>query len=180
MTSPGGLLPPIGLEIPCSSHAAAVPLKIDAIGLVQLDFKGGIRLRVESNIGGGFGGVRLKIIGEEYSADSPVLGRVTLSQADIDTTPLSLLEIVSNNPPTFKNTLFHDFTLSIEKFPGSNEPMVLANTKTMTTLNSSLRVFPPQGDVYQMQEPVGFAPVGDPGKVVAQLMTLPITRAHNP
>ncbi|MFF7888162.1 hypothetical protein ACH40F_43770 [Streptomyces sp. NPDC020794] len=180
MTSPGGLLPPVGLEIPCSSHAADVPLKIDAIGMVQLDFQGGIRLRVESNIAGGLGGVRLKIIGEEYSADHPMLGRVTLSQADIDTTPLSLLEIVSATPPTFRNTLFHDFTLSIEKFPGSNEPMVLANTKTMTTLNNSLRVFPPQGDVYQMQEPASFAPIGNPGKVVAQLMALPITRSHNP
>ncbi|MFE9454541.1 hypothetical protein [Streptomyces sp. NPDC006739] len=180
MTSPDGLLPPIGMEIPCSSHAAAVPLKIDAIGMVQLDLKGGIRLRVEAPIGAGLGGVKMKIIGEEYTADHPMLGRVTLSQADTDVTPLSLLEIISDNPAVYRNTLYHDFTLTIEKPPGSNGPMVLSNTKTMTTRNDSLTAFPPQGHVYQTQEPVDFAPVGDPGRVVAQLMALPMTRSHNP
>jgi hypothetical protein len=180
MVSLGGLLPPIGLEIPCSGYAVNVPLKIDALGLVTLDFKGGIRVRVEANLGGGLGGVKLRIIGEEYSADHPVLGKLTLAQSDIDTTPLSLLEVVSNMPPKFKNTLFHDFTLTVEKFPGATGPTVLANTRTMTTLNDSLPMFPPQGDVYQMLEPVDFAPVGNPGSPVAQLMAFPMTRSHNP
>jgi hypothetical protein len=180
MVSIGGLLPPIGLEIPCSGYAVNVPLKIDAIGMVQLDFKGGIKVRIEANLNGGLGGVKLKIIGEEYSADHPTLGRVTLSQSDTDATPLSLLEVVSNMPPKFRNTLFHDFTLTIEEFPGATGPQVLSNTKTMTTLNDNLTVFPPQGSVYQLQQPVDFAPVSDPDKVVAQLMALPMTMSHNP
>ncbi|MEW2306944.1 hypothetical protein AB0958_44695 [Streptomyces sp. NPDC006655] len=180
MVSIGGLLPPIGLEIPCSGYAVNVPLKIDATGMVELDFKGGIRVRIEANLNSGLGGVKMRIIGEEYSADHPTLGRVTLSQADIDTTPLSLLEVLSNMPPTFRSTLFHDFTLTIEKFPGTGESMVLSNTKTMTTLNSNLTVFPPQGAVYQLQQPVDFAPVGDPANAVVQLMALPMTMSHNP
>ncbi|GAA2134702.1 hypothetical protein GCM10009760_12250 [Kitasatospora kazusensis] len=180
MVSLGGLIPPVGLEIPCSSYAVNVPLQINVLGIVTLDLKGGIRFRVESNIAGGLGGVKLKIIGEEYSADSPVLGKVTLAQADIDTTPLSLLEVTSNFPPAFRNTLFHDFTLTLEKPPGGGEPMVLSNTRTMTTLCDSLKLFPPQGDVYQLQQPVDFAPVGSPDMVVAQLLQLPMTRSHNP
>jgi len=180
MTSLGGLLPPIGLEIPCSGYAVNVPLQINVLGILTLDFKGGVRYRVEANIPGGLGGVKMRIIGEEYSADSPVLGRVTLSQADIDTTPLSLLEVVSNMPPSFRNTVFHDFTLTVEKPPGGGDPLVLTNTKTMTTLCENLTVFPPQGSVYQLQQPVDFAPIGSPDQVVAQLLQLPMTMSHNP
>ncbi|MEU3048812.1 hypothetical protein ABZ705_20275 [Streptomyces sp. NPDC006984] len=180
MATPDGLIPPIGQEIPCSGYAANVPIKFDALGVVYLDFKGGITFRVESNITGGLGGVKLKIIGEEYAADHQTLGKVILSRAEVDTTPLSLLEVLSNTPPKLKNTLFHDFTLTIEKPPGGGGPLVLPNVKTVTTMNDSLTVFPPQGDVYQLQQPVDFAPVGEPNKVVAQLLQLPMTRTHNP
>lgn len=178
MTS-GGLLPPIGLEIPCSCYAVNVPLRVDVLGIVRLDFKGGIKVRVEENIAGGLGGVKLKVIGHEVSAYSPVLGKVTISQADIDTTPLSLLELTSNLPPTFRQTMFLDFTVTIEKPPGGSGPLVLSNTKTAVLLNN-LTVFPPQGAVYQLQEPVDLAPVGAPNQVVAQLQQFPVTVSHNP
>lgn len=80
VSSPYGQLPPIGLEIPCSGYAIDVPLQVAVLGVVNLGFKGGIKFRVEANLGTGMGGVKLEIIGEEYSADSPVLGKVTLSQ----------------------------------------------------------------------------------------------------
>ncbi|MEW2049063.1 hypothetical protein [Streptomyces sp. NPDC005476] len=50
----------------------------------------------------------------------------------------------------------------------------------MTTLNDNVTVFPPQGSIYQLQQPVEFAPVGEPSKVVAQLLQFPTTRSHNP
>lgn len=180
MTTLSGVLPPIGLEIPCSSYAVNVPLQINVLGLVTLDIKGGIRFRVEETIPGGQGGVKMRIIGEEYSADSPVLGKVTLSQADVDTTPLSVLEVTSTMPPVLRHTLFHDFTLTIEKPPGGGGPALLSNTRTMTTLCDRLTVFPPQGSIYQVQQPVDFAPLDNPGQVVAQLLPFPMTRSHNP
>ncbi|MFD0340294.1 hypothetical protein ACFVH0_16665 [Streptomyces sp. NPDC127117] len=64
---PHGQLLPIGLEIPCSSYAIDVPLKVAVLGIVDLDLKGGIKFRIEANLGTGMGGVKLKIIGEEYS-----------------------------------------------------------------------------------------------------------------
>jgi hypothetical protein len=180
MVAIGGLLPPIGLEIPCSAYAVNVPMQVNVLGIVTLDFKGGFRVRVEANIASGLGGVKLKMIGIEFSADSPILGKVTLSQADIDVTPLSLLEVIGNMPPKFRNTFFWDFTCTVEKPPGGGPPMQLSNTKTWRELNDSLTVFPPQGSVYQLQEPVDFAPVGAPNQVGAQILQFPLTVSHNP
>lgn len=180
MVAISGLMPPIGLEIPCSCYASSVPLSVNVLGIVTLDFKGGIRVRVEANLAGGMGGVRLKVIGHEVSADSPVLGKVTISQADIDTTPLSLLEVISNMPPTFRQTMYLDFSVTVEKPPGGGPPLVLSNTKTATLINNNLRQFPPMGDVYQLQQPIDLAPVGAPNQVIATLQQFPVTVSHNP
>jgi hypothetical protein len=176
----GGLLPSVGLEIPCSCYAINVPLNVNVLGLVTLDFKGGITVRVEGNLREGLGGLQLRVIGHEVSADSPVLGRVTISQADTEVTPLSLLEVIKNLPPTFRQTMFLDFTVTIEKPPGGGPPLVLSNTKTAALINPNLTRFPPQGDVYQLQAPVDLAPVGAPDQVVAQLQQFPVTVTHNP
>jgi hypothetical protein len=58
--------------------------------------------------------------------------------------------------------------------------MMLSNTKTATLLNDNLMVFPPQGSVYQLQQPIDLAPVGVPNQVVAQLLQFPVTVSHNP
>jgi hypothetical protein len=180
MSAPGSsYLPPVGLEVPMACHAADVPIRFDALGVVRLDFKGGIRLRVEEDITSGLGGVRLRVIGFEVSADSPVLGRVTFSQGDIDTTPLSLLEVIGNSP-VFRQTTFLDYTATVEKPPAGDGPLVLSNTKTATLTSARLTNFPPQGDVYQLQEPVDLAPIGSPDQVVATLMQFPVTVSHNP
>jgi hypothetical protein len=136
--------------------------------------------RVEANLGAGLGDVKLKVLGFEVSADSPVLGKVTLRKADVDVTPLSLLELTKNLPPTFRQTKFLDFTVTIEKPPGGGPPLVLSNTKTARLINDNLAVYPPQGSVYQLQEPVDLAPVGAPSRVVAQLLQFPSTWSHNP
>src|SRR5262249_26229696 len=103
-----------------------------------------------------------------------------LSQADIDTTPLSLLEVISTLPPKFRSTTFLDLTMTMEKPPGGGPPLTLANTKTMTLLNDNLTTFPPQGSVYQLQQPVDFAPVGVPNQTIATLLQFPVTMSHNP
>ncbi|MCY1083598.1 hypothetical protein [Archangium lansingense] len=178
--SMGGLIPPIGLEIPMSCYAVNVPLMVNVLGVITLDFKGGFKERVEANLGAGLGGVKLKMLGFEVSADSPVVGKVTLSLADIDVTPLGLLEVTGNLPPTFRHTIFWDFKATIEKPPGGGPPLVLSNTKTGKLLNSHFTAYPPQGSVYQLQEPVDLAPVGAPTQVVAQLLQFPVTVSHNP
>ncbi|KFE69241.1 hypothetical protein [Hyalangium minutum] len=175
-----GLIPPIGLEIPCSGYGVNIPLQVNVLGIVTLDFKGGIKYRIEANLGAGLGGVKMKVIGYEQSADSPVLGKVTFSQADVDTTPLSLLELTKTLPPTFRQTTYLDIRVTIEKPPGGGPPLVLMNTKPLTLVNDSLTVFPPQGSVYQLQAPVDLSPVGNPNQVVATLLQFPTTWSHNP
>jgi hypothetical protein len=76
--------------------------------------------------------------------------------------------------------MFLDFTVTIEKPPGGGPPMQLSNTKTATLLNDKLTVFPPQGAVYQLQQPVDLAPVGTPAQVVATLLQFPVTVSHFP
>ena len=49
--------------------------------------------------------MKLKIIGHEVSADSPVFGKTLSIQPDIDTTPLSTLELIGTMPPKFRATL---------------------------------------------------------------------------
>lgn len=175
-----GLLPPIGLEMPLSCYAVAVPLSVNVLGLITLDFKGGATVRVEDRISSGLGGVKLRVLGFEMSADSPILGQVTLSLADIDVTPLSLLELVSSLPPVYRNTLFLDFTVTVQKPPGGGPPLVLSNTEPAELFNNELPTFPPQGNVYQLQQPVELAPVGAPTQVIARLQQMPTTVTHNP
>ena len=180
MVSSGDSLPSIGSEFPCSGYAINVPLQLDVLGIITLDFKGGITVRGEENLREGLGGVRLRVISAEVSADSPVLGRVTISQADTEVTPLSLLQVTSNLQRTFRNTIYLDLTVTIDNPPGGGPPLVLSNPRTAELLNDSLTVFPPQGQVYQLQEPVDLAPVGVPDNVIAQLLLFPVTVTHNP
>ncbi len=172
-------LPPIGLEVPIASYASDSPLRVDVLGVVRLDFKGGIKFRVVDRISSGLGGVTLQVIGNEWSADSPVLGRVIISQADVDTTPLGTLEVVDERP-TFRDTWRLDWTVTIEKPPGGGPPLTLVNTRTAELGSDRLSHWPPQGAVYQLRAPVDLAPVGDRDQVVGQLQQLPMTASHNP
>lgn len=105
-------LPSIGQEIPVACHASDTPLRVDALGLVTVDIKGGFRARVEQEVQAG---VKLKVVGFEMSGDSPVLGRVTLAWADLGTSPLSAVEV--NGSSNYRNTMYFDWTLTIEKPP---------------------------------------------------------------
>jgi hypothetical protein len=151
-----------------------------------LDMKGGIRYRVEADLAGGAGepggrgGVKLRIIGHELHADHGTLGRVTLAQADNDTTPLSLLEVIETTPPAFRVTIFWDATLTIEKPPGGDRLLVLTNLEPGTSLHDELRSWPPQGATQRLKEPVEWVKVGSTGPVVATLTEYAPTESHNP
>jgi hypothetical protein len=160
-------------------YGADIPLRVEVLGLVLLDFRGGTRRRIEAGLGSGLGGVRQKVIGFQVSADSPVLGQVTMCQADVDTTPLSLLEVTSNEPLTLRETIFLDVTLTIEKPPGGGPPLILTNSKPLTLIADRLSWYPAQGVVYQLREPVDLSPVGKPGQVVATLQQFPMTMSHS-
>src|SRR5882757_6723670 len=112
MATASDSLPSVGLETSCSAYAVNAPFMVNVLGVLTLDFKGGLKTRVDSNLSSG-SGVKLKMLALELSADSPILGKVTITQANIDITPLSLLEVTGAS--TFRNTFFWDFTVTIEK-----------------------------------------------------------------
>lgn len=176
---PGGLLPPSGSKIACSCSALQVPLDVDVLGTFHLDFRGGLEARIEASPGPG-GGVRLRVVAYQMSAVSPALGRVFITRADIDLTPVSLLELLESSPPVYCHTLFLDFHLMIERPPSGGRPLVLSNIRTARLQNNRLTAFPPQDALYQLQEPVSLAPVSVPGHGIARLTRLPVTLSRLP
>ncbi|MEU4587795.1 peptidase inhibitor family I36 protein [Kitasatospora aureofaciens] len=118
--------------------------------------------------------MRVRVIGFGVTADTSDVGGVTIAQSNNDTAPLSLLEAVSDR--TLRTTPFLDWTMSIEEPPGGGGRLELSNTQTVALVNDHLTLFPPQGDVYQLQQPVDHTPAGGPaGQVVATLLQFPVT-----
>ncbi|MFE2521619.1 hypothetical protein [Streptomyces mirabilis] len=64
------LPPPIGAEIPCSMLAINSPLKIRN-SLVTVDFRGGIKHRVDANPNDPINSVRMRTVGFKISAELP-------------------------------------------------------------------------------------------------------------
>ncbi|HEV2345987.1 MAG TPA: twin-arginine translocation signal domain-containing protein [Actinocrinis sp.] len=148
-------LPAAGVEIPCSCYAANVPLKINT-GIVNLDFKGGIRVRVETN---NTDGLKLSIVGHRVTAQSPVLGTVTIEQSNASVTPLSLLRMGSTFPPSPEMLMFLSFTLTISNPPGGGGPLVLTTTQPGQLLATNVLNFPPVNQGYNLSSPIPLTPV---------------------
>ncbi|MFI5763113.1 hypothetical protein ACIA8F_19505 [Streptomyces sp. NPDC051563] len=87
-------------------------------------------------------GVKLKVIGFEMSADSPMIGTVSMAQGDVDDTPPSLLEVLSGAPAKFCYTLFLNYNLTVEKPPGGGPAVVLSNAQTATLICNLLTCVP--------------------------------------
>lgn len=173
MSSIEDSLPAIGGEYPFTKYASKVKLRVNVIGELELEFKGGIKFYVAKNLERGLGGRMLTVRGYEVSADSSEIGKITISQSDIDTTPPSLLE-VTDLLPIFCETMILDFTMTVEKPPGGGPPMQLSNSKPMKLVSNYLTEFPHQGAPFTLVEPVDLAPVGSPEQIVATITEFPV------
>ncbi|WP_017975095.1 twin-arginine translocation signal domain-containing protein [Actinopolyspora halophila] len=189
--------PAVGAEIPCSCLAPGVPLTIETT-TVQIDFSGQIKVRVESSNPLNPWSLKLKVIGHEVtgtdngdsgeeakSAQREGLGRVHIKQSDAEVTPESLLEMTQQSPPKFEQTMFLDFTMTIENPPQQlmerslgvslskkPEPLVLA-TKNPGKLVGHLNSFPPEKEVYQLQNPIELV-VPDQSETIATIDRFPV------
>ena len=188
--SPNRLLPPIGAEIPCSCLAINTPLQIRT-SLVTVDFRGGIKVRVDVNPDDPVNSVRLRVVGHKVSAELPGPqaqgaggGSITIEQNDVDVDPKSLLRITQNFPPKFEQIMVLSFTMVIEqpqtmlamagiKSSKAYEPLILT-TKDPAQLIGSLTQFPPKGDLYQLQNPVDLIDLENPDTVVATIKQFPV------
>jgi hypothetical protein len=184
--APNPLLPPIGAEIPCSCLAINTPLQIRT-SLITVDFRGGIKVRVDVNPDDPVNSVRLRVVGHKVSAElpgAPSTGSITIEQNDVDVDPKSLLRITQRFPPRFEQIMVLSFTMVIEqpeamlamagiKSSKAYEPLILT-TKDPAKLIGSLTQFPPRGDLYQLQNPVDLIDLEYPDTVVATIKQFPV------
>ncbi|MEV8438642.1 hypothetical protein AB0425_14785 [Actinosynnema sp. NPDC051121] len=183
------LLPKIGVEIPCSCLALNTPMTIGT-SLFTLDFKGGIKIRVEVNPGEPLNSVRLRVVGHKISAELPAndgtdeVTTVTIEQNDIDVDAKSVLRLVSKFPPKFEQLMVLSFTMTIDN-PGAvlrsagirttvpSEPLVLS-TKNPVQLASKLTKFPPKGDLYKLENPMELVLPDNPDTTIVKIDTFPV------
>ncbi|WP_406325061.1 hypothetical protein [Streptomyces niveus] len=146
-------LPPIGAEIPFSMLAVNSPFRIGD-ELVSLDFRGGIKQRVDVNRDDPFNSVRLRTIGFRVSAELPGDGgTVTFEQYDVDVEASSTLTMTQRFPPKYEHTIVVPVTATIDR-PGQ-DPVVLFSKGPMV-FSAPITQFPPRGDQYQLRAPVDF------------------------
>lgn len=170
-----------GDELACELEATQVPLTIEGVGDVTLDLAGATTLRIEDNPPD-TDGVDVSVPAFELRTETPELGVVTITMTESDDPPpvSEITEGQSTGTAGVEHVMQLNLTVTIAAPPEGGEPLVLTSTRPAGFLSRSLTGFPPQGDVYQLQEPVDLAPVGDPSQVTAQIMRFPVQVSHNP
>ncbi|MFJ5776157.1 hypothetical protein [Streptomyces sp. NPDC093094] len=165
-------LPPIGAEIPCSHLAINTPVRYKD-QLHSIDFRGGIKHRVDVNPDDPINSVRLRIVGHRVSAELPgdSGGSVTIEQNDIDVDAKSILRLTQQFPPRYEHRDFLSFTMIFEQ--PESEPVV-AVTKEPMVLIGQLTQYPPRGDLYRIEKPVELVDPDDPAKVIAVIEKFPV------
>ncbi|MEV6825145.1 hypothetical protein [Amycolatopsis sp. NPDC051102] len=167
-------LPPVGAEIPMSMLAINTPLQIRT-ALVSVDFRGGMKVRVEQNPDDPINSRRLRIVGFRMSAELPGDdgGTITLEQNDVDADAASMLKLTQNYPPRYEHILSLPFTMTIDQPDSRREPLVLV-TKTPALLVGRLTQYPPRGDLHQLQNPVDLVLPDDPDTTTATIRKFPV------
>ncbi|MEU4445227.1 hypothetical protein AB0K14_23390 [Actinosynnema sp. NPDC050801] len=174
------LLPKIGVEIPCSCLALNTPMTIGT-SLFTLDFKGGIKIRVEVNPQEPLNSVRLRVVGHKISAELPAddsgadstqpepaatqprsatvqpkATTVTIEQDDVDIDTKSVLRLLSTFPPKFEQLMVLSFTMTID-----NPEAVLRKAGIRTTVPSEPLVLSTKNPVQLTSKLTKFPPKGD-------------------
>ncbi|WP_136731557.1 hypothetical protein [Actinacidiphila oryziradicis] len=132
---------------------------------VTVDFRGGIKHRVDVNPNDPENSVRLRVVGFKISAELPALNgggvaTITIEQNDVDVDPKSLLRVAQRFPPKFENIMVLPFTMSIDQ-RGNGEPSIWT-TKDPAQLIGMITQFPPKGDLYQLARPVELVDLENP------------------
>jgi hypothetical protein len=147
-------LPPVGVDIPCSMYAANVPLKVNILGALTLDFKGGINLMTRTS---NADGIVLEVQGFRVEADtspstpnSGTLIALTLSNATL--TPLSTLTSTGLLRVHLSLTLtVTDKATGEDVFQANTDPTAYA-----TLRSENIKEFPPVNQPWTLEQPVTF------------------------
>ncbi|MEV4051913.1 hypothetical protein AB0J55_12085 [Amycolatopsis sp. NPDC049688] len=172
-------LPPVGAEIPMSGLAVNTPLQLRG-AFVSVDFRGGLRVKVEPDLDDPANARRLRLTGMRFTAELPGGdrqarqggGTITIEQDDVDVDAKSLLRLTQKYPPRYEQIMVLSFTMTIDQ-PDRAEPLVLT-TKEPATLIGQLTQFPPRGDLYRLQNPVDLVLPDDPDTTIASIQQFPV------
>lgn len=147
-----GGLPPVGTDIPATVSAANVPLKLNALGALTPDFKGGINFSVKTSKADG---LVVEVQGFRVEADTspntPKAGTlIAMSMADATLTPLSIIRSDG------EMLVYLSLTVEvIDKATGETTTMLSTDPAKYATLKATkLKEFPPVNQLYTLQEPV--------------------------
>ena len=135
------LLPPIGAEIPCSMLAINAKLEFKGKTL-ELDFRGGIKQRIDVNPNDPINSVKLRTVGFRVSAQLDDGMTVSIEQNDVDVDPQSSLR-TTQSFPKFEQRDVLTFTAVFEQKSG-DEPVILTTKNPMVLVRAAHPV-PAQG-----------------------------------
>ncbi|MBP2473270.1 hypothetical protein JOF53_002142 [Crossiella equi] len=144
-----------GTELPLLAFAPRVGLHLGP-RRTCLFFSGGLRLRAETTGTGS----RLRVLGFHLLADDPRLGKVTITRAEPDTAPTSLV----GRPELGPHALFLRCAVDIERSPGTGRALHLRTAVPLHLLGRA-RSFPPVGELFHSQRPVDLHQVGETAPV---------------
>lgn len=166
--------PLIGTEVPTSMTAVDVPVEVDGV-LFKVDLRGGMRQRVEADPAepDPTRGVLLRTIGfhlEGTTADGQL--RVTFDLNDSEPAPPGTLRVQEVLPPAIQERDVIPLVLTVER---AGQPALTLHSVDPAILSATLQAFPPQGDTYQLVNPVAFVVPGSTTPV-AHLLALPVQR----
>uniref|UniRef100_UPI002F9066D7 hypothetical protein n=1 Tax=Streptomyces sp. NBC_01592 TaxID=2975889 RepID=UPI002F9066D7 len=164
------LLPPIGAEIPQSYLSINTSMEYQG-STISVDFRGGIKDRVDVDRDDPENSVRLRTVGHKSSAEAEDGTALVLEQKDIDTEAPSTLKAVSKHPPKFAVRRVLQVTLS-----AGADNKIVAQTKADApmVLTTTLTQWPPRGDLFQLESPVDLVDPEDENIVVARLLKFPV------
>lgn len=150
--TPSVPLPPVGTNILCTMYAANVPLKLKPLGVLTLDFKGGITFMVQSSNANGcvleVQGFRMEADMSPSTPDSGTLLALTMSNSKW--TPLSTLTSAGLLLVHMALTVSHHDKAAKEEIDlGATYP-----TRYVTLRSENIKAFPPVNQPWTLQKPV--------------------------
>ncbi|MGA4863693.1 hypothetical protein ACPB9J_13715 [Streptomyces lavendulocolor] len=166
-------LPPIGAEVPVSMLALGSTFEYGGT-TYSLDFQGGTKQRVEPNNDNPTTSVRLRTLGFQVMAQADDGSSITLELSGADTEAASTLTLTQQFPPIIEERDVISITATITR-PGQ-EPVTLDSKDPMVLLARHLRAYPPQREIYQLQQPVELADRA--GHTAATLWHFPAMRGY--
>lgn len=142
--------------------------------VMSVDFRGGIRQRVDVSPNNPLDQVRLRTIGFKVSGQVEGGPALTIEQNDVDVEAKSTLTMTQKFPPRYEERDFLSFSLTIDP-PDGGEPVVL-ETKDDMELIAQLTQYPARGNIYKLVRPVELVDREQPDTVVARLTAFPSKR----